>query len=149
MSVGVHFGRLRKLLDHMEGGQLSVGRFDFNCWRDGCGTAGCMGGELPMVFPGEWVWKGGMPWLKPFDEEDRCPVHFTSQAAWFFGIQFGDVVDLFFPAGSGEELAGRLRANATRQQVAEKLRLFIERKEATYRRWSISEEAEGWRRFDK
>jgi hypothetical protein len=127
-TVGME--RLKRLLEHMEHGKLSVRRFDFRIIRNDCGTAGCMAGELPGLFP-EWEF-----FLKP-DFSDAPGVRLKGEfsdlgliygAMWFFGLERTEVLDLFFPAGPLEETAGRLPYEATREEVAANLRKFIRRK---------------------
>jgi hypothetical protein len=138
---GRRLDRLKRLLEHMENGTLSVDHFFFGVFRDRpplrnpaapiCGTIGCMGGELPGLWPDDWKWSYEGPPRTISTAEGWCAPRlkcarmgqstFREDAAEFFGISFEEVGQLFYPGplGSG------LDEHATREAVTEKLREFI------------------------
>lgn len=131
--MGVRIDRLERLLERMETGRLSVDRFDFAAFRaeSGCGTVGCMGGELPSVFA-EWEWAGQMPRLKP-EFEGELYRDFCGDVGWFFGIRWEEVRRLFYPRTRNwpdKRLGACLPVEASRTEVAENLRAFIEERKA-------------------
>lgn len=119
-----HLKRLQKLLEHMEKGELSVDKFDFGTFRDSnsCGTAGCMGGELPGLFPRLWRWDEDTPLLKDAAENSS----FNESARRFFGLTKEQVDYLFYPRGDFRSGGNsRLPGTASRRQVTANLRRFI------------------------
>jgi len=131
--------RLSKLLDHMKKGKLSVKEFNFGTFRDDtiCGTSGCMGGELPVVFT-EWTlsrYKTGAwyPILKETkDDPERLGMApsnttFIDDAAKFFGLERDEITRLFYPSGGlfGPDEQVGLGDEATRKEVADQLERFL------------------------
>jgi hypothetical protein len=137
---GLRLDRLKKLLEHMESGKLSVDRFDFSQFRvrAECGTSGCMAGELPAVFPEEWEHKTRVHWCDPDIDymvvrlKKAEPVYagdFPVDAMDFFGLGYAEVLQLFYPASWVRLPSGRLPETATREEVTANLKAFIEEKE--------------------
>lgn len=122
-----HLKRLQKLLEHMEKGELSVDKFDFGAFRRGpfererCDTAGCMGGELPALFPRLWKWEVATPVLR----DARRASTFSESAERFFGLTTQQAGRLFYPQGDWKAQTDSLPGNATRRQVTANLRRFI------------------------
>lgn len=117
----IRLDRLEKLAQHMESGKLGHDRFDITKFHDrnDCGTVGCMLGECPTVFPGDWEWHGGVfdaPVTIGNEDTDRS-------AARFFGISDSNAGFLFYDSTNFD---GFLPPSATRGQAAAHLRAFIE-----------------------
>jgi hypothetical protein len=132
--------RLKKLLTHMESGQLSVDKFDFGCFRNkiSCSTVGCMAGELPTVFPEDWTFKqrSDVRWMyfPVLKSKDDINPHspFMNQISMrhleeFFELAPEQCSALFVPSDGDD--GGRLTEEATREEVTENLKQFIEEQE--------------------
>jgi hypothetical protein len=105
--------RLLKLIIHLERGKLGHPVFDFSCWNagkkvNGCRTNGCAVGELPVLFPRLWKFRGSY-----FDD----PI--LQCAADFFDVSLQSATQIFTPEGSG------LPYKARRKTVAKHLRKFL------------------------
>jgi hypothetical protein len=121
--------RLKRLLEWME--QPAEGRegrrFDFGVFRSACGTCGCLGGELPAIWPEEWE-------VKPFPLIDGNfgvwrrgseTGSFDEHAMGFFGIEAFVVHRIFYPG-----IHNGLGREATLDQVLENLiRVILELEE--------------------
>ncbi len=137
----IRLERLKKLLAHMrnsEGRRHTEFSFATFCsWALGnlgnaqgkakpyCGTAGCMGGELPGLFPRHWEWGG--------DNRPRLKVHPCLTPAGdlsaFFSLTDNEVRHLFYPLGQDTDSFGGedLPSHATADEVADNLEIFIRR----------------------
>lgn len=122
---------LLKLARHLEDGKLGHKEFDFSQYnnsKNGCGTIGCAIGELPILFPKKWDFKGyeGEPMLKMSSLEDT-----KEDAMKFFDLGYDEVNHLFFPDRQDTTTYGgfELGDDATRYQVASNIRDFISMKE--------------------
>lgn len=124
--------RLEKLAAHLETGQLGHAVFDFSVLnRDGtlgegndapsrCGTNGCAIGELPIVFPDDWVFsKSGVPALSD-GSASACRI--WENVEGYFEISGGQS-DLLFLSGSPPLLP----RTATRNHVAARIRELLAR----------------------
>ncbi len=145
-SKTIHRDRLDRLAGHLEAGfrdprVLGHDFFDFSRITvgsrkpNGCGTAGCALGELPVVFPEAWTFEyiPGAIWLVvSFAGRHEEWVHDVfADAAHFFGITVGQSKQLFLPHRVGDPLpawnikTGILRFDATAGQVAQGIRNFL------------------------
>lgn len=129
--------RLEMLLKHMESEPLSVDRFDFSTFRSYdrsydqddsesvCGTAGCMGGELPIVFPESWEIQRNCVFRTGDIDYGLSPM---DQIKRFFNLTESEAYHLFMPDYQAPELYGGvlLHNHATKEEVTENLRIFIE-----------------------
>lgn len=121
--------RLRMLLEHMEQGRLAHGTFRFDKFRSKCGTAGCMGGELPSLFPADWMWIANEPVCKP-------DITFVPSAMRFFGLGKGLIYRLFVPYFFRRIPGyGQLPASASREEVTANLARVIRELE---RKWRLA-----------
>lgn len=127
--------RLLKLAEHLETGKLFHETFDFSILSSRClgmqepqqcGSVGCAMGEMPYVFPD--LCKYDNYGLTPVDIE-RPPGHTYLCVQEIFDISKDAVRWLFEPIYliSTETRYGirRLLPHATKNQVAENIRLFI------------------------
>ena len=130
---------------HLEFGELGHKKFDFNRYNANmsgsimlispafkCGTNGCAIGECPIVFP-EDGWKfefNGEPSYQGSIYQMTC-------ASKFFEIDYEEAAFLFMPYSDRKSrykirMDGRtiyqLSYRATRYQVAERIKLFVEYK---------------------
>lgn len=119
--------RLQTLLDHMRSGNRFHETFDFSYFYTelSCGTAGCMAGELPTIWPDHWN----------FDHNGFSTIHLKeyviggtpSQLSAWFSITTKMVDHLFYQDSQSIELYGGevLTAQSTLEQVTNNLKLFI------------------------
>jgi hypothetical protein len=127
--------RLKKLLTHMQSGQLSVDKFDFATFKqvETCGTMGCMAGELPTLFPEKWRFQEilfSSPLLQYLHNEEWTD-YIRRSLSDFFSLSSEQTYRLFYPSyDSWDENKGCvLGEDATREEVTENLRQFIEEQE--------------------
>jgi hypothetical protein len=138
----LHLNRLKKLAAHLRRGKLGHKKFDFARYnsnldrtthRNLCGTNGCAIGECPIVFPRQWkfscsgpVLRGGQPLADIFGISPKL------STLEFFKLNEAEQNHLFNPNGQIPESYGgkMLGAEATRNQVARNIEIFIARKEA-------------------
>jgi hypothetical protein len=127
---GPRIDRLQRLLAHMEAAPEVRGnrRFDFGTYRTACGTAGCMAGELPAIWPEEWTLVrcdfGSFPYLKGDDKRRDVSAHLSE----WFGIEWKTARRIFYPAEFN-----RLTGLSSRGEVVENLRQVIAELEAKAR----------------
>ncbi len=93
----IYKNRFLALYNHMIQPQRKLGhkKFDFNHFNDGldiCGTMGCMAGELPILYPDEWLFDGIFVRLT-HGEMMRVADDLTE----FFNIPIDEVYHLFYP----------------------------------------------------
>lgn len=127
---------LKRLAEHLRNGKLIHEKFKFTTFNDGeydaagCGTLGCALGECPAVFPSTWFFDKNthMPAIGKFDS-----VFDTSldHAVEFFNLDKEDISSLFCPESQSGMLP-TLCNNATKEQVADNIQLFIEMKGFNY-----------------
>ncbi|KKN32114.1 hypothetical protein LCGC14_0817250 [marine sediment metagenome] len=124
--------RLLQLAEHLETGELGHEKFFFGSFTAGernpdrynCGTVGCAIGECPAVWPGEWEFKNLMPVLRDAGElEDSL-----NCAERFFDINGPEMLALFCP-GEGLSCIPPIGSDATRHEVAARIRAFVRWKE--------------------
>lgn len=131
----IRIDRLKKLLAHMEQPQEKLGHkeFDFEIYDNGyggeCGTAGCMAGELPFIWPDKWrlctsplknhpILKGGSVYILSTE---------WHLMQWF-GLDAGMVKHLFYPHFQDTDKYGgkkMLNSSSKKEEVVENLREFI------------------------
>lgn len=118
--------RLEKLAAHLETGQLGHAVFDFSVFNDApsrCGTNGCAIGELPIVFPDDWVFsKSGVPALSDGSASACSACRIWENVEGYFEISGGQS-DLLFLSGSPPLLP----RTATRNHVAARIRELLAR----------------------
>jgi len=125
---------LLKLADHLERGQLGHKNFDYNAINlveqgipaepNGCGSSGCALGEMPIVFPDDWEFVSiGSHIHSVTRKKDVNSEWLALSVAQYFEITCNQVEYLFCPASTINPLFG----NATRHQVAQHIRDFVER----------------------
>lgn len=119
--------RLEKLLDFVEK-TPAFKRFDFSQFRNECGTAGCLAGNLPACEPEDW--EGtlvGLPMLRIRDSSytDRC------LERWF-KCNKAEALHLFYPQGQRTDIYGgvNLTGGSRLKTVVRNARIFIERQKA-------------------
>jgi hypothetical protein len=121
--------RLKKIADHLQNGKLGHQVFDYavinkgNINKKGCKHCGNAIGELPFIFPQEWSFT-----------TDGVLNHRTISNRWdamcaFFEIDFDTINFLFFPRNDSYDVVNGnwLGKDATKEQVAEHIRRFIEK----------------------
>lgn len=123
-----HRGRLLKLASFLE--KLPPESFNIKNWvtkmpdENGCGTVACAIGWCPVVFP-----RSGIRYEKSrystsdivrFQNRDLIPVFGAED---FFGLNYEEVVSLFFQMGYN-------KPNPLAQEVAAKIRDFVTSKRA-------------------
>lgn len=127
--------RLLKLAKHLESGKLGHKKFDFgvvNATKQygpagyECGYAGCAGGELPILFSSYFTW-ADFPY-KYFTDETEYKIR------KFFDLNVEDFKCLFMPTVLMEGYyRERLPADATKEEVALRIRDFVALREAGMR----------------
>jgi len=124
----LYINRLLNLAEHLEFGNLGHDKFNLSVFSTKskyvlCETAGCALGECPTAFPDDWKWSESYhPTYKgksPFDS-----------AILFFNISVGATLHLFatdtqYPLLYGGKV---LEKNATKEDVANNIREFVETK---------------------
>ena len=105
--------RIQKIIDHMRSNQVGHTTFDFSVINQTvrgtfgdyyhpsegqCGTHGCILGEFPFIFPGDWVFgsKGGIRMVGSHPLPQEPPVRTDDVAGWL-DIEETWVMVLFFP----------------------------------------------------
>lgn len=123
-SENVNFEALEKIVNHLRYGQLGHSKFDFNIvHRDspdpddimGYGSAGCVIGEFPFIFPEKYTQKQIF---------DRHISHQVDGIMSYLGISYNDFYYLFYPHGSFR-CDNLLSEFATKEQVADNIEKFI------------------------
>jgi len=115
--------RLLKLAKHLESGKLGHKEFDFRIIDRTCGSAGCALGELPFAFPDAWrldTLEFSAYLIK--DSEGDC----FEDACIFFDLSSEEVDTLFIPGMDAPWLERVLYDEATRYDVADSIRKFVE-----------------------
>lgn len=126
--------RLLALYDHMRQPQkkLAHKKFSFsyfNCTfpngnvdKNGCGTCGCMAGELPAIFPKYWKWRpGGLVYTE--SDEKELPA-----LKEFFGLTVSEAAHLFLPGYQStyiDKKTQMMGKYSTKRQVVANLRRFL------------------------
>ena len=121
--------RLNILWYHLKYGDLGHEKFDFGQYSNGinkCGTAGCALGECPTIWD-EWEWGIASVFLKGGELQDGGK-YGTHGAQKWFELDYDEAQHLFMPIS---QITGRyggkvLRAGATRYQVSDNIKAFIE-----------------------
>jgi hypothetical protein len=124
MTLGMQ--RLLELYTWASFDQSELGHktFDFSCFENYCGTAGCLAGELPFLYPDRWVFNESKePTLIGRSYTD------ASLEIWF-DLQIDEINHLFYPTCQKTKLFGgkRLGFESEKLQVLSNLRSFIKRK---------------------
>lgn len=125
-SPSIRFDRLEKIAEHLEKGQLGHKVFDFMQYNEGkqdangCGTNGCAIGEMPFIFPRQWIFDQDMPVLLGGEN-----VGVDRNSCEFLGLSLGEFQHLFIPLFQRPELGRMLCDAATRYEVAANIRQFI------------------------
>lgn len=120
--------RLLEMAQHLESGVLRHKIFDFSQVNDTydsqCGTLGCAMGELPVVYPKIWKYKSGMVYLI----QDSSGFMGKDIRVWF-DLSQEEKLHIFYPKQQRPEKYGgeHLNENATRYQIAENIRAFIQK----------------------
>jgi len=141
----IRTGRLRKLAKHLRGKNRAHKTFDFGSIASGnidpygnyCGSSGCVLGELPAVWPNEWLWHNS--------HFNVTKIFHKSQATWiydstwqviecmevskFFSITPEQRDHLFHPNEQNiEDFGGKkLNSKATAEEVADNITAFIKK----------------------
>ncbi len=141
-NTRIELARLKKLLAHMKNKRnLRHKEFRFrnfctvldtdNPAKPYCGTAGCMGGEVPGIWPRHWKWVEGVhgqsfyPCLRnPSDPTNTVTRYDLGE---FFGLSESQTRHLFYPDWQNPEAYGgqTLSHTATRKEVVDQLDTFI------------------------
>lgn len=151
----IRIDRLRALEAHMRQGQLIHEKFDFGSYNalptdddgdpigkfkaNGCGTLGCMLGELPAVDP-QWAFIDTLPVLKhlgaiSFSRGQKYWVSgrgYTMEsehhAMAYFGLSREQAIHLFLPDQQSLLYGGiDLDSDSSLEDVVKNLSLFIEK----------------------
>lgn len=140
----VYIKRLEKLRDHLAQPQekLAHDKFCFDVWNGqpsraskkkfatrGCGTAGCAFGELPYLFPDEFMWGDGcVIRTKP----TSSPHNIVDGSSNFFGLTSAESLHLFMPNNQNPDAYGGiyLRSYSSLPEVTENMRIFIDKLKA-------------------
>jgi hypothetical protein len=122
MAMGPRIDRLKRLLEHMEAAPVVRGnrRFDFGVFRSECGTAGCMAGELPAIWPEEWKFVEGIIGFVPELKHPLSSNWTGDHIGEFFGIEFETARRIFYPSAFNE-----LHGDSTREEVVANLQGVI------------------------
>lgn len=120
--------RLLKLAGHLLSGKLGHEVFDFSLYNDRkgpiCGTRGCAIGELPVIFPVEWIFTvGGFPRLRK-QYFNRPEI----DAANFFNISENESYDLFVSI-IWREIATPIQ-EITKEHIAQRILDFVKMNES-------------------
>ncbi len=142
----IQFDRLKKLADHLLYGELEHKEFKFSVFNslsdyydnevfkeNGCGTMGCAIGECPKVFPEDWVFKmdDDLSWNPMLINIPVGTNDVINSIMQFFGLTEQESKVLFYPSPftyytTRHEYLKFLFGNATKEQVANNILLFIE-----------------------
>jgi hypothetical protein len=137
----IYMERLRKLADSDFEEIIKTTprkRFDFRCVNysetanhvEGCGSAGCLMGEFPLIFPENWEFvSGDVKFIGDSSgnsNDDGAIV--DDDVCSFFGLDDAQYRHLFFPNRQiPVHYGGRvLRSFSTRKEVIDNLKIFIE-----------------------
>lgn len=134
----IRLDRLQALLDHMRGGKRHHAQFAFHAFNipladeadePDCGTAGCMAGELPTLFPDHWKWVGEGTHSEPKLRGLKCTALVPEQLGAFFGLSLEAVHHLFYPRRQNTKLfgGGKLQSFSPLEAVTANLETFIAR----------------------
>ncbi len=131
----VHKQRLLKLADHLLNGKLGHEKFNINCWNvgifddKGCGTAGCAIGECPIVFPESWEFNP----ITSYPVLIGMSIGILHSIHSFFGLSRNEKNHLFHARGQKPDIYGGsiLSENATKEEVANNIKIFVELKTKT------------------
>lgn len=126
--------RLLALADHLESGQLIHKVFDVGVVNDnrrygpitpnGCGTHGCAMGEIPAVFPDQWVFDRAGSIKLMAGVADASINQLIRNVAAFFDVSERQVLDLFFPRELG---GGSLSLESKKEDVAANIRRHVQK----------------------
>ena len=126
--------RLLFLADHLEHGTLGHKQFDFGVINIGgglyeCGTAGCAMGELPIVFPDHFMFGEDDGASVPI-RKDKHPGDWVDGVRLFFSIDGIEMNHLFYSFLQEPDIYGGypLHRDATKEQVALNMRIFVAKK---------------------
>lgn len=133
--------RLLTLADHLESDKRGHKIFDFRIITDslkqenGCGTAGCALGEMPLAFPDLVEWRGQKWGVLPGLIGNESITDSFQIAEHLFSITSEESGLLFAPseesAGGPQSFGGEfLGSDATPKQVAANIRAFVAHKQA-------------------
>lgn len=140
--------RLLKLATHLESGELTHLKFDFNEIHKGfiigacceeinlkelvgkylpkniCGTSGCAMGEIPAVWPKFWKWNG----------DGIQAIDGVTTVTEFFGLsdslsEYDEEDFLFYPDRGTSPWGTEFDVNTTKEEVAAGIRAFVKYKE--------------------
>jgi len=128
--------RLLKLAQHLETGKLGHKKFDFSIIsegprrRNGCGTAGCAMGEMPIVFPRAWKFEDPNAYRPIICRMSGINKGLNTGFREWFGITTIESDHLFLPGHQKPRLFGgrSLDVHAKKSSVAKNMRAFIEKK---------------------
>jgi len=126
--------RLLKLVEHLESGKLGQDEFDFTTYHGLkidpetetiCGTRGCAIGELPHVFPQDWVYPNaytGPYWFNAPEEVLMETRNTSTHGQIFFDLTREEYQHLFLPF---HQVGDQLEGDATALEVAQGIRKFL------------------------
>lgn len=130
---------LQKLYDHGKSGNFKADIFDFGSFRHtlgyalgACKTAGCMAGELPYVFPNDWVFEESSGLNTSYKLPRLLPSaggRVIADLMTFFDIPEIAAEHIFYPGEQHEELFGgcKLYEKASLADVLDNMAIFLER----------------------
>lgn len=131
MKTEIRTDLLRKLADHLLNGKLGHEKFRFSVINvdefgrmmtepNSCGTLGCAMGELPILFPEDWVFDYSTIKRLNFDLDDIYDV------TDYFRISEDQEYHLFYPTLQNEKWGPILEAKSTKEEVAANIIKFCE-----------------------
>lgn len=129
------FKKLEKIAEHLEGDDLGLDTFDFNVLlrRNHCGTMGCAIGEFPFIFPKDFyiernsvmAYKNANPFAEITSVSDGMASS-SFNVEKFLNIPYSEFNHLFIPHGQNLAINHVLSGDASKQQVANNIRHYIE-----------------------
>jgi hypothetical protein len=130
----IQIDKLRKVENHLRNGILAHKVFDFSTidkgeiGENGCGTNGCAIGELPVIFPDDFVYDTDGDVIVTNPKEGVYQSSVWEEIDNFFGITSNMSNHLFVPEAQDRYKYGgnELDKEATKEEVADNIAAFIE-----------------------
>jgi hypothetical protein len=134
---------LRELALHLVSNKRGHKKFDFSTINNDiniCGSAGCALGELPILYPNDWIFKNEVVYLI----KDSNYSSF-SDASKFFNIYESLSMHLFCPMCQDTELYGGqyLNRHGTAKEVSDNILAYcelVERSADPNHEWDLDKE---------